>query len=168
MKIKNSLIQALVENGISNTTNHEVPVKDAYKAFKFRDAVVKAAKELAEKRDGIVKEAGIEDAAKFDERRKELAAITNPNDEQKKEISEMNDKFDKFRCLFNELMNDETDLPGIKLMSFDSFHALAKENRNTRIQIMGSDKNPSSVTVDFYEIFMGELEGILWEAPTEE
>lgn len=168
MKIKNSLILALNNNGISNTTNHDVPVKDAYKAFKFRSAIEKAAKDLDEKRDGLVKEAGIEDAVKFDERKKELSSIASPTEEQAQELAGMNEKFDKFQELWKELMDDETEVEGVKLMSFESFHALAKENRQTRLQVPAGEKKTATVFVDFYQMFMGDLENILWKAPDED
>lgn len=168
MKLKNLIIQALYNNGIANTTNHDVPVKDAYKAFKFKDAVVKAAEEIENKRSGIAKEAGIEDGGKFDKRRKELMTVANPTEEQAKELAEMNEKFDKFQCLWKELMDDETELEGIKLMSFESYHALAKENRQTRLQVPTGDKKTATVFVDFYQMFMADLEGVIWKAPEED
>ena len=44
----------------------------------------------------------------------------------------------------------------IKVMSYESYHALAKENR-------GKEGKP-----DIFSIMQSELEGKLWEAPKEE
>lgn len=174
MKVKNTLIMSLAGNGIDNTTNHDVPVKDAYKAFRFKDAVKKAAAEIEKKREGLVKEAGIEDGVEFDAKLKELRAVAEPTDEQKKELSELEGKFEKFQDLWKELMEDETELEGVKTMPYESFHALAKENRNTRVSVptgeKGKDGSPKFATafVDVFDRFAGDLEGILWDAPKDE
>lgn len=156
MKIKNSLIVSLYNAGIMNTTAHEVPVKDAYKAFRFKDAIEKDKKSLDEKHAGLVKDAGIEDGQKFDERIKELRAIKELSEEQKKELDGMTEKLKKFNDLYIELMNDESELEGVKTMPYESYHILAKENKDV-------NKN-----IDIFTVFAGELENVLWEAPKEE
>ena len=173
-KIKNSLIQAMVNRGLANTTNHDIPVKDAYKAFRFKAGVEKAYEGLEEKRKGLAKEAGIEDAETFDARKAELEAMPSRDEKQQKELDEMTGKFEKFQELWKELMDDETEVEGIKTMSFESFHALSRENRQTNVLMAtgekGKDGRPKTVTVpvDFFQTFIGELEGILWKAPEEE
>lgn len=156
MKLKNNIIISLVNLGISATTEHDVPVKDAYKAYAFRHAIEKANKDLDEKRQGLVKSAGIEDGQKFDERMKELRKLDKPTEEEKKELAEMTGKLNKFNELYNELLSDETELEGVKVMAYESYHALAKENR-------GKDGKP-----DIFSLLAGELEGVLWEAPKED
>lgn len=156
MKLKNSTILALVQLGIQGTTEHDVPVKDAYKAYAFRHAIEKANKDLDEKRQGLVKSAGIEDGQKFDERMKELREMKSRTKEQEAEMSEMTGKLSKFNELYKELLDDETELEGVKVMSYESYHALAKENR-------GKEGKP-----DIFSLMAGELEGILWKAPEEE
>lgn len=156
MKLKNNIIISLVNLGISATTEHDVPVKDAYKAYAFRHAVEKANKDLEDKRQGLVKSAGIEDGQKFDERMKELRKKGELTEEEKGELSEMTGKLNKFNELYNELLSDESEIGNIKVMSYESYHALAKENR-------GKEGKP-----DIFSIMQGELEGILWEAPKEE
>lgn len=159
MKLKNNIIISLVNLGISTTTEHDVPVKDAYKAYAFRHAIEKAHKDLDERRQGLVKSAGIEDGQKFDERMKELRKLKKENnlsEEEKGELAEMEGKLKKFNDLYNELLADETELEGVKVMAYESYHALAKENR-------GKEGKP-----DIFSILQGELEGILWEAPKEE
>ena len=156
MKLKNNIIISLVNLGISATTEHDVPVKDAYKAYAFRHAIEKANKDLDEKRQGLVKSAGIEDGQKFDERMKELRKKGELTEEEKGELAEMTGKLNKFNELYNELLNDESELEGVKVMAYESYHALAKENR-------GKDGKP-----DIFSLLAGELEGVLWEAPKEE
>lgn len=174
MRIKNHLILALSGNGLENTTNHDVPVKDAYKAFRFKDAIMKAAAEIEKKREGLVKEAGIEDGSEFDAKLKELRSVAEPTEEQKNELAELEGKLRKFQDLWKELMDDETELDGVKTMSYESFHALSKENRNTRVSVptgeKGKDGSPkfATVFVDVFDMFAGDLEGILWTAPEDE
>ena len=48
MKLRNNVIVSLINLGIQATTEHDVPVKDAYKAYAFRHAIEKANKDLAE------------------------------------------------------------------------------------------------------------------------
>lgn len=159
MKLKNTVIVSLINLGIQATTEHDVPVKDAYKAYAFRHAIEKSHKEFEDKRPGLVKSAGIEDGQKFDERMKELRKIEKEgklSDKEKKELAEMTEKLNKFNELYTELLNDESEIGNIKVMSYESYHALAKENR-------GKEGKP-----DIFSIMQGELEGILWEAPKEE
>jgi hypothetical protein len=156
MKLKNNIIISLVNLGISATTEHDVPVKDAYKAYAFRHAVEKANKDLEDKRQGLVKSAGIEDGQKFDERMKELRKKGELTEEEKGELAEMEGKLKKFNDLYNELLNDESEIGNIKVMSYESYHALAKENR-------GKEGKP-----DIFSLLAGELEGVLWEAPKED
>lgn len=155
MKLKNTVIVSLINLGIQATTEHDVPVKDAYKAYAFRHAIEKANKDLEDKRQGLVKSAGIEDGQKFDERMKELRKLDKPTEAEKKELSEMTEKLNKFQELYTELLNDESEIGDIKVMSYESYHALAKENR-------GKEGKP-----DIFSIMQSELEGKLWEAPKE-
>ena len=156
MKLKNNIIISLVNLGISATTEHDVPVKDAYKAYAFRHAIEKAHKDLEDKRQGLVKSAGIEDGQKFDERMKELRKKDNLTEEEKGELAEMTEKLNKFQELYTELLNDESEIGNIKVMAYESYHALAKENR-------GKEDKP-----DIFSLLAGELEGVLWEAPKED
>ena len=156
MKLKNNIIISLMNLGISATTEHDVPVKDAYKAYAFRHAVEKANKDLEDKRHGLIKSAGIEDGQKFDERMKELRKKGELTEEEKGELNEMEGKLKKFNELYNELLSDETELEGVKVMAYESYHALAKENR-------GKEGKP-----DIFSLMAGELEGVLWEAPKED
>ncbi len=65
MKLKNSDILRLVNCGLLNTTEHDVPAGQAVYAFKFRRAVGKALGELAEQETELTK--GVKDEAKREE-----------------------------------------------------------------------------------------------------
>lgn len=154
--LKNSIIVALIQNGLLRTTEHDVPVADAYKAFKFRSAVEKANREIDEKVRGLVKSAGIENGQAFDARLQELRSVEAPDEGQRANLADMEGRLAKFNDLYVELMNDETELDGVKVMPYESFHALANENRGIKIQ--GQD-------IDLLSAFAPQLEGVLWNAP---
>ena len=173
MKIKNQLILALINNGLPQITHHEVHVKDAYKVFRFKNRIEKAAEELDERRISLIKEIGIEDGNEFYARKLELEAIAKLTEEEAKELEEINNKDSKFQKMWQEFLGDETEVGELKLISFDSFHILAKENKQIPILVPdGKDKanKPkfTTITVDFFSRFIGDLEGILWKAPEED
>lgn len=170
MKVKNSLILSLANNGLANTTNHDVAVKDAYKVFRFKDGIMKASNEIEEKRKAIVTEAGIEDASAFDDRRRELASLAEKTEEQKQELAKLDEQYTKYQDLLKELLDDETEIPNLQLISFDSYHSLSSENRQTRVQVPSGEGNKKMTTVyvDIFQQFMSELENILWKAPEDE
>ncbi|MBR3467080.1 MAG: hypothetical protein IKH15_07685 [Bacteroidales bacterium] len=144
MKLKNQLIIALGNSGLANTTEHDVPAADAYKAYKFRKAVIKAYQELAEKEKDFPKDAGVEEGKK-------------PSEEQNKRIS----------ALRAEMLKDESEIGDIKKMSFESYHILSKENKAVPVQFQLGDKVVNR-NIDVFRAFEEELEGVLWEAPKEE
>lgn len=131
MKLKNSLIIQLVNTGLPNTTEHDVPARDAYKASKFRREVVKAYQDLAKREEELKAEAG--------------------EDEE------------RLKALREEMLNDETEI-SVTPMPYESFHALAKENRAVRM--FGQDGKLIGI-FDPFRAFETDLEGILWEAPAE-
>lgn len=143
MKLKNQLIIALGNSGLSNTTEHDVPAADAYKAYKFRKAVIKAYQELAEKEKDFSKDAGVEEGKE-------------PTEEQTKRISELR----------AEMLKDESEVGDIKKMSFESYHILAKENKAVPVPFQLGDKVVNR-NIDVFRAFEEELEGVLWEAPKE-
>ena len=62
MKLKNSIILRLVNAGLLNTTEHDIPVGHAVYAMRFRKLIGKAIKDLAEQETELTKD--IEDEAK--------------------------------------------------------------------------------------------------------
>ena len=161
MKLKNQLIKALSESGLENTTDHELSAANAYKVIRFRDEVAKAYKDIEEKRVKLVKENLGED---FEEKSKTAEG---------KEKEELDKKLVRFSQLYNELMNDETEL-NIKTIPFEEYHALAKENKQTPIQIPTGEKDKDGRPkmrqgyLDFFTVFRKDLKDILWVEPAEE
>jgi hypothetical protein len=147
MKLKNDSIISLVNAGLLNTTEHDVPAADAYKAYKFRKAVEKAFNAIAEKDQELPKTAGVENGKA-------------PTKEQTKKIIELR----------TALYNDETELDGnIAPMSWEGFHALATENKRTETQLQTNESNedgsPKFVTrfVDTFRACESILEGVLFK-----
>lgn len=158
MKLKNFIIKNLVDNGLENTTDHDLSAAHAYKVFKFRDEVAKANKEMDERRMKLVKDI-IGDGQEFEKKRDELTKLTEKTKEQQKELDDLNSKLNKFNELYVELMNDESEL-NVKTIPFEEYHLLARENRKTPIG--------KEATIDFFTVFRSVLKGILWEEPTED
>jgi hypothetical protein len=147
MKLKNNEIIALVNAGLLNTTEHDVPAADAYKSYKFRKAVEKAFNAIAEKDRELPKTAGVEDGKE-------------PTEEQTKKIVELR----------VALYNDETELEGnIVPMSWEGFHALANENKRTAVQVPIGEKNEDGsqkYTTQFVDVFRAcesIIEGVLFK-----
>lgn len=157
MKLKNNIIKALVENGLDNTTDHDLSAAHAYKVFKFKDEIAKAYKEIEGKRQKLVKDILGED---FDAKRKEAKEGTP-------EYDELNEKLTKFIGLYNELMDDESEV-NIKTIPFEEYHLLARENKQTAFQITGADGKPVQRFIDFFSVFRSVLKDVLWTEPKEE
>ena len=152
MKLKNTTIIALVNNGLLNTTEHDVPAADAYKAYKFRRAVEKAFNAIAEKDKELPAAAGVE-------------KDKEPTGEQAKRIAELR----------TELYNDESDLgDNIIPMSWESFHVLANENKRVMMQVPTGETDDKGQPrfmprqVDVFRACEGLLEGVLFKAAEEE
>lgn len=146
MKLKNNIIIALVNAGLLNTTEHDVPAADAYKAYKFRKAIEKAINAIVEKEKELPKTAGVEG--------------NTPTEAQTKKVEELR----------AALYADETELEGnIVPMSWEGYHALSNENRRVAVQLPNGEKNengsPKFVTrfVDVFRACEGMLEGVLFK-----
>lgn len=150
MKLKNSTIIALCNAGILNTTEHDVPVKDAYKAFRFRKSLQKILDDLLEREKDLRRTAGIDP--------------NNPD----AATEEQNKRFEELR---NEFLKEEVEID-TKTMSYESYHILSKENRQVSIQFPITTKEGKQTTktifMDPYRDCEDLLEGVLWEAPEEE
>lgn len=161
MKLKNYIIKNLVDNGLENTTDHDLSAAHAYKVFKFRDEVAKANKEVDEKRVKLVKDI-IGDGGEFEKKRDELSKLAERTEEQQKELDGLNAKLTKFNELYVELMNDESEL-NVKTIPFEEYHLLARENKKTPVMTGGKE-----AYIDFFTVFRSVLKGILWEEPVED
>lgn len=131
--MKNQLIIVLVNCGLLATTEHSVPAKDAYKVYKFRRECGKAYDELAKRERDFAESAGVEG---------------EPTPEQAQRIAELR----------AEMLADESEI-NVTPMPYESFHALANENKETLA--------PNGQKIDIFRVFEEDLEGILWVAPTE-
>ena len=147
MKLANNKILTLVNLGLLQTTEHDVPAEDAYKSYKFRKAIEKAFRDLADKDKELPKTAGVEEGK-------------DPTEAQAKKIIELR----------QALYNDETELEGnIIPMSWAGFHALSNENKRTAVQVPTGEKNddgsPKTVTqfVDVFRACEGLLDGVLFK-----
>ena len=143
MKVGIATIVALVQNGALNTTEHDVPVADAYKASKFRRELKKAFDEIVEREKSLAETAGLD------------------LNEMDKASEEAKTKFAELRA---EMFKDEMEM-AVKPMPYGSFHALAKENRQVPVQIPGADGKQAAVYTDPFRACEDLLEGILWVAP---
>ena len=148
MELENSIVIRLVNSGILNTTEHDVPAEDAYKSYKFRKSLEKAFKEIAEKDKELPKTAGVEEGKE-------------PTREQEKKIIELREA----------LYNDKSDLGNIIPLSWASYHSLANENKKVAVQIPINEKdengNPKFVTqfIDVFRACEDLLDGVLFKAP---
>ena len=142
MKLKNSDILALVSAGLLNTTEHDVPVADAYKAAKFRREIGKALRALNDQERQLAKDAG--------------AVLDEKGLVDKEKTPQEN--ADRFFSLQAELMKDVTEVE-VTPMPYESFHALAKENRATLVRTPGG----AHVTHDTFRETEVLLEGVLYE-----
>lgn len=157
VKLQNSLIKALVENGLPNTTDHSVDPKYAYWVYNFRREVLGAYDVIFEKRAELVRSVGIEKPKEFDVRIAELAKKTSRTEEEQKELEAMDAQIHRFMDLFDQLLQDESEL-NVRPIPYEEYHKLAAENKNTRY---------GSVECDFFTKFRDDLENILWVAPDE-
>ena len=140
MKIRNYQIINLVNNGLLNTTEHEVPAADAYKAYKFRKSVRKAFDAIAEKDKELPATVGIEEGKEATQ-------------EQMKRLAELR----------VALYNDESELEGIAPMSWEAYHLLAKENKETKYQAPAGENEVETRTIDFFRVFEDVLDGVLFK-----
>lgn len=139
MKLKNNIIISLVNAGLLNTTEHDVPAADAYKVYKFRKAVGKALDDIAEKERGLEAE---EDEEKREALRQELF-----NDE-----SDLGDiksiSFESYHILSNENKKTAVRIPTDE-----------KETDGT--------PKYTQVSFDTYRLCEDILDGVLFRAPEE-
>lgn len=155
--MKNLEIIIMVNSGILNITNHELPASSAYKIVKFRNVLQKAFDNIQELEKSLLKDNGIEDPQKFDEDRKKLHELSNPTEDERKELEELDKKYDSYNKARSEMLQDESRLEGIKTISYEDWHTLRKENRPKK----DGDIDPLNNYVE------SVLENVLWKAPEE-
>lgn len=110
MKLKNSIIIALVSNGALNITANDLDAGQAYKVIKFRRAIQKAFEALQEAEKAIIADCNLEIGEK---------GVLNGEDADK----------EKFAKLRTELSADETEIGEVKSLPYADWHKLKGENK---------------------------------------
>lgn len=152
------IILALAQSGINGITAHTLPAAQAYKIVKFRSALNKAYEGIRESQQALLKDAGIENVDDFNKEFQELKAVSDPTAEQTERIKDMEAKDRRFGELYNELLNEDATLEGVKPMPYEDWHKLQIENAEK------GEKKPDLLPAWVEDA----LEGILWEAPKED
>ena len=136
-------------SGILFITANELDSAHAYKVFKFKEAIKKAASAIDEANAALLKEVGIKDAKSFDE---EYAKLHDSGADPEK-FAQMDAKMARLRELRKQLFDEDLELEGVKTLPFEQFHELQKENKD----LPGKPLNT----------FEAQLEDVLWVAPEE-
>lgn len=142
------------------TTNHSLPNASAYKVFKFRKVLGNILNTISESEKSLLKEVGIEDATKFDERLSTLRVLEKPSKKESKELEDMQAQLEKYSGLRDQLYSEEADLSSVKAMNYDDWRKL--QNENKEVEVNGVKKDVFSGKVE--EL----LEGVLWTEPNYE
>lgn len=148
--MRNADIIGLTEGGIQNIATTTLPAAQAYKVYKFKRAVEKAANAIIEAHKDILKQAGIEDLKEFQKRYKELTDIKERNAEEQAELDSLTKKDVDAGKLVAELYEDTTELD-VKAIPYEDWHNLQAENKDIKV-------------LTYLE---AKLEGLLWIAPEE-
>lgn len=149
--MRNIDIITLANAGVIQATGYTLSPAEAYQLYRLKKQVGKAVEAIREAETGLIEAAGIEDPASFDNRTKELAALTEPTKEEQREIDEHRDKLTRLAETRKALYEDETEIR-VSPIPYDSWFALQKEN---------SKSNAFGGEVE------AVLEGIFWSAPEE-
>ena len=170
------IIALASQKGLQDITTHDVPVEHSYKVFKFKAKFNALLKAYNDSRAAIVKEVGIEDEERFGKELEALEKAAKPTDKEVARLAEMKGQRARLNKMTAELLNEEVSFDGIKAMPYEAWKALQDENKAT-------DKRPEmlsgiiTVVKDIREDGAMQLrtedveallEGILWNAPTEE
>ena len=158
--MRNSDVIYLINCGVQMTTNHSLSNASAYKAFKFRKILSNILNTISESEKNLLKEVGIEDATKFDERLSTLRVLEKPSKKESKELEDMQAQLEKYSGLRDQLYNEEADLSSVKAMNYDDWRKL--QNENKEVEVNGVKKDVFSGKVE--EL----LEGVLWTEPNYE
>jgi hypothetical protein len=154
--MKKSDLLTLARIGVQNITNHSLDPAHAYKVVKFRKELNAALEALGKDEEALRKDAGIEDAAAFDDELKALRDNNERTEEQNKRLEEMEAQLKRFIDLRVEMLKEEAVID-CKTMPYAEWHKLQNENRE-----FGPQK------LDILSGYVEDiLEGVLWAAPEE-
>lgn len=142
--MRNSDIIYLQLNGLQAVTAHTLQAADAYKTFKLKKAVDNAFNAIVEAEKRLMAEHGIERGKQ-------------PKDEAAAE---------RYIGERNALLEDDTPLDGVRTVSYRTWLALQRENRE---KVSPDADDGGSRTLD---LLAGKtemiLENVFWTAPQEE
>ena len=107
--MKNIDVVIMVNAGILNITENNLPAKSAYKVVKFRSALNKAFEIVQNLEKDLLKDIGIDDPQQFDKEIEDLKSKTRTEEESNK-LSELLQKQEKYNKLHFEMFNDEAKI----------------------------------------------------------
>lgn len=163
--MRNRDILALQLKGLQNITAHDISPAHAYKVYKLKDQVAKAYKAMMDQSRKNLEEEGIEDFRKEKEKCEEMKArLGGLSESERAEYDDLSSRLERFEEVDKALLDEEVTLD-VKVVPFDVWHELQKENRSKTIY---AGNRP----VGGVDILSGEAEGILenvfWVPPAEE
>lgn len=146
--MKNNDIVTLMMCGVAEITSHCLTAEEAYKVYRFRRSLKKASESIFDAEREMLEEAGIKDAAAFNERLKALRASREPI----AELEEMTAKLDRYEKMRFTLMNEEAPELYAPKLDYAKWKALQDENHtDKRDPLVGSAEEL--------------LEGVMWIEP---
>lgn len=148
-------IKAMFEGGMMGISSRTLDLAHAYKVASFKTKLKNAYHELNDRKEQLVKEAGIEDGNVFARRLNELAAKNQRTEAEEQEFKDWIVKNEKFDGLFNKLLEDSIDIEP-KVMPYEEWRKLQEENKELKFS-----------KFELLAQFENALEGILWAAPVE-
>lgn len=149
----NSDVLSLFNSGILDITSYSLDARGSYSVMKFRNAIKKQLNTIIELENGILKELGVKDAAKMNNRIKELEA-KDKTPEELEEYNNLQEQAKKFNSTRGEMLAEKVEITGFTLLNYEQWYNLRKENHPQ------DSSKPDPLTNYFEDI----LEGILWKA----
>lgn len=147
----------LMNGNIIAISSRALEPGDSYEVAKFKIGMRKAFEQYQEKEEGLLKEAGIENAQEFFNKHNMLVAKQNKDSIDEGLIEENKKKIGKFNEMQAKLQKEEVEIEGFKPISFDSWRRLQEANKELKIN-----------NFEMLALYEAELEGILWSAPVAE
>jgi ABC-type nitrate/sulfonate/bicarbonate transport system substrate-binding protein len=156
--MKKAMLLFLANSGVLAITNHDLDPAHAYKVVKFRKALSNALDTMAKDEDELRKDAGIPDAAAFDNELHELRNTKDRTEVQTVRLDEMEAALKRFIDLRAQMMDEEVTLD-CKALPYTEWHKLQNENK---------EKDVNGRKTDVLSGYVEDLlEGVLWIAPEE-
>ena len=179
MKITNAHIIALSnQKGIQNITTHKVSVDHSYKVVKFKQVFNKLMKAYDESHKAILEEVGITDEQEFNKKLSALKENKARTEEQENEFQNLTEQQKRLNGMSNNLLREKVEFNGVKALPYEEWKAMQDENspadgnRKTEmlsgiIMVISEVKEDGTIMVESEDV-ESLLEGILWNAPSDE